>query len=580
MTTSASGPFPLPLGRPFGDAALLVDTEDQRAAHHVAHLVQQAARAGEVPGIEDAVVGARAVTVLLDPDTIDVGHAAQWLGAAWAATPPAPLAGPGPEDSGSGAIELPVRFDGPDLDEVAALARTSVAGVVGRLAEAELVVAFLGFSPGFAYLTGLPPELAELARRDRPRPGVPAGSVALGGGFAAVYPQATPGGWHLVGRTDAVLFDPATPPFALLRPGQLVRLRPTGSDVAPPSPLRRPPLSGSRPGFRVERGGACSLVEDRGRTGVASLGVPRAGAADALSAALVNRLLGNADDAAVVEVTVHGPQLRALVETFVCVIGDPAHPGLVEVRVDGHLVPDAAVVPLVAGQVLDVGSCGAVARAVLGVAGGFDTPVVLGSRSSDLLCGLGPAPLRPGDVLALGKPARPRGRLGAIGSASLRPAIAELRVLPGPDAPATFAESEVMRDEWVVSPQSDRVGTRLSRLEAVEANRVPTGRGVDAPGRAGDAEVRGSRSRGMVAGAVQLPSGGEAVVLGPDHATVGGYPVPAVVISADLPALAHLVPGARVRFVLVDHTEAAEARHDLARALEQALSGWFPTRAG
>src|SRR5579862_8637169 len=204
-------------------------------------------------------------------------------------------------------FEVRVRFDGPDLDEVAALVGSTPSHVVARLTGADLEVAFLGFSPGFAYLHGLPPDLAVLARRERPRPVVPAGSVALGGGFAAVYPQSAPGGWHLVGRSDAELFDPERPPYASLAPGRRVRLVSTEDDLAPPPPLWRPALSGAgAAGLAVERGGACTLVEDGGRIGVAALGVPRAGAADPVAARLANRLLGNPDDVAVLEVTAAG----------------------------------------------------------------------------------------------------------------------------------------------------------------------------------------------------------------------------------------------------------------------------------
>ena len=111
---------------------------------------------------------------------------------------------------------------GPDLEAVAAAAGLAPGRVVELHAGAHYRVAFLGFSPGFPYLIGLPREL-ELPRRDAPRPRVPAGSVAIAGPFAGVYPSATPGGWHLFGRTDARLFDPAAAPPAALAPGDLVR---------------------------------------------------------------------------------------------------------------------------------------------------------------------------------------------------------------------------------------------------------------------------------------------------------------------------------------------------------------------
>ncbi|BCJ38973.1 allophanate hydrolase [Actinocatenispora thailandica] len=122
------------------------------------------------------------------------------------------------------AVELDCVYDGPDLAEVAELWRTSVDGVVARHTGTEFRVAFCGFSPGFGYLTGLPAEFA-VPRRDSPRPRVPAGAVGLAGEYSGVYPSPSPGGWRLIGRTGAVLFDPSASPPALLTPGTRVRFR-------------------------------------------------------------------------------------------------------------------------------------------------------------------------------------------------------------------------------------------------------------------------------------------------------------------------------------------------------------------
>jgi KipI family sensor histidine kinase inhibitor len=135
-----------------------------------------------------------------------------------AGLPPAPAAvGP--------LVELPVDYDGADLAEVAALSGLDAGEVARRHAAADYTVAFCGFAPGFAYLTGLPPEL-HVARRDTPRTAVPAGSVAVAGEFTGVYPRRSPGGWRLLGRTDAALWDAGREPPALLAPGTRVRFVP------------------------------------------------------------------------------------------------------------------------------------------------------------------------------------------------------------------------------------------------------------------------------------------------------------------------------------------------------------------
>ena len=121
--------------------------------------------------------------------------------------------------------EIPVRYDGPDLASLAALHGLAPERVVELHTAPEYRVAFLGFVPGFAYLEGLPPAL-HTPRLAAPRKEVPAGSVGIAGAQTGIYPIATPGGWQLIGRTDAALFDPARTPMSLLQPGDRVRFRP------------------------------------------------------------------------------------------------------------------------------------------------------------------------------------------------------------------------------------------------------------------------------------------------------------------------------------------------------------------
>jgi len=195
---------------PFGDRALLVEVPDLAAVA----AVRAALDATPLPGQRELVPAARTVLVVLDREPSDLDR-----GTLRRLSPHAPDA-----DRGTAAVELPVLFDGADLADVAGLTGRSVGDVVRTLTTVELTVAFCGFAPGFGYLTGLPDDL-HLPRRATPRTRVPAGSVALAGPYAGVYPQASPGGWQLVGRTDAVLFDVDRDPPALLSPGTLVRFR-------------------------------------------------------------------------------------------------------------------------------------------------------------------------------------------------------------------------------------------------------------------------------------------------------------------------------------------------------------------
>ncbi|MGK5533777.1 5-oxoprolinase subunit PxpB [Streptomyces sp. URMC 129] len=195
---------------PVGERALLVELptgEDAQALH--AELLRRRA-AGTLPPVEEIVPAAR--TVLLD-GVADPGGLARLL-TDWE-IPPLTA-------DDAGAVEIPVRYDGPDLADVAALWGVAAEEVARIHTGTAFRVAFCGFAPGFGYLTGLDERYA-VPRRATPRTRVPAGSVGLAGPYTGVYPRASPGGWQLIGTTDAVLWDPAREPAALLTPGTRVR---------------------------------------------------------------------------------------------------------------------------------------------------------------------------------------------------------------------------------------------------------------------------------------------------------------------------------------------------------------------
>ncbi|MFE4861614.1 5-oxoprolinase subunit PxpB [Streptomyces sp. NPDC056670] len=198
---------------PVGEHALLVELDSGEAAGALhAELLRRRA-AGTLPEVREIVPAAR--TVLLDGVGDPPSLAAQLT--TWDIPP---LAAGARET-----VEIPVRYDGPDLADVAALWGVPEREVAGIHASAEFRVAFCGFAPGFAYLTGLDERYAT-PRRDTPRTAVPAGSVALAGPYTGVYPRSSPGGWQLIGSTDAALWDPHREPAALLTPGTRVRFVP------------------------------------------------------------------------------------------------------------------------------------------------------------------------------------------------------------------------------------------------------------------------------------------------------------------------------------------------------------------
>ncbi|MER5989097.1 biotin-dependent carboxyltransferase family protein [Streptomyces sp. NPDC001787] len=285
--------------------------------------------------------------------------------------------------------------------------------------------------------------------------------------------------------------------------------------------------------LEVIRAGALTTVQDEGRTGWAHLGVGRAGALDAPAARLVNRLAGNPPGAAVLETTVTGCAVRPA-RSVVAVVGGAS----CRVTVDGRPVAWGGPVRVPAGAVLDVGPALTGLRGYLAFAGGLVPEPVLGSRSADLLSGLGPAPLRDGDVLPLGLPPGPPAAYGLpLPDAVPWPAAPTELVLPVRPGPRhTWFTEAALRTlttaAYRVSPHSNRIGLRTEgpALERAREGELP--------------------SEGLVLGAIQVPPDGRPVVFLNDHPTTGGYPVVGVVPEPALPAAAQAVPGTRVRFVV------------------------------
>ncbi|MBP2580794.1 biotin-dependent carboxylase-like uncharacterized protein [Streptomyces sp. PvR006] len=282
----------------------------------------------------------------------------------------------------------------------------------------------------------------------------------------------------------------------------------------------------------VVRAGALTTVQDLGRAGYAHLGVPRSGALDPAAVRLVNRLVGNPETAAVLETTVDGCALRPRCAVTVAVGGAPC-----PVRVDGRPAAWGTAVRVPAGAVLDVGAATRGLRGYVAIGGGIAVEPVLGSRSTDLLSGLGPPPAAEETVLPLGPDT---GAAGARGPVDAPP-------WPGPPGELVLRVRLGPRDDWFTAAALRTLVTRAYRVSSA-GNRI--GLRLDGPAleRARHGELA---SEGMVLGAVQVPPDGRPVVFLADHPTTGGYPVVGVVREADLGRVAQAVPGTPVRFTPV-----------------------------
>jgi KipI family sensor histidine kinase inhibitor len=500
----------------FGPRALLVRLGSEVDPKLLARVLQLDRWVRGLPGVVETVPAYASLVVHFDPRLVTRDELAARLQAAPATREAAPE---------GKRHELPVVYGGefgPDLPEVAAWAGLSEREVVELHAGTEYLVYMLGFSPGFAYMGTVPDRIAA-PRLAQPRPKVPPGSVAVAGRQTGVYPSSTAGGWRILGRTPAVVFDPNREPPALFEVGDRVRFVPTERADWPAA--ARPEQEGGTglPALAVLDGGLLCTVQDLGRFGYRRYGVPPSGAMDPEALQEANGAVGNAPGCAALEFTWPGPVLEALVDVEVAVAGADFTP-----EVDGSDIALARPVRLRRGQVLRFRKPRRGSWCYLALSGGVEVPEVLGSRSTHVPSGLGGRVLRRGDVVRRGR--EPTGAPRQAGGGRAR----SVRVLPGPhlDAFAPGALDRFLSGEYVVTVRSDRAGYRLD--------------GPPVP-HAGPGEIV---SEGMVVGAVQVPPSGKPIVLMPDGPTTGGYPVLAVVVEEDLPQLAQKRPGQPVRFEL------------------------------
>lgn len=326
-------------------------------------------------------------------------------------------------------------------------------------------------------------------------------------------------------------------------------------------------MSGGGPCLEVRDPGLLATVQDGGRPGLGALGITRGGAADPDALAVANLLLGNAPDAAALELTLAGAIVGARRAVTLSLAG--ADLGA-RVRETGRAVAPGSTFRLAQGETLAFDGGGpprrgrrAGCRAYLALPGGIDVPVVLGGRGTALgagFGGVGGRALRAGDVLvAAADDARDAAahRPGTRWTGTM-PSLDDtpLRLLPGPHADLLGAGvlEALAATRWTVAQASDRIGVRLS--------------GDPLPG----ARPQELASRGVLAGTVQVPSDGRPIVLLADHQPTGGYPVVAVVIAADRASLGQLSPGDAVAFLIVDQAAARAAADTRHTARETALA--------
>ncbi|RVM14264.1 urea amidolyase family protein [Sinorhizobium meliloti] len=437
-------------------------------------------------------------------------------------------------------FEVPVTYDGDDLNDVAELLGWSVKELIRRHTEATYTVAFTGFAPGFAYMTSDDPAF-DVPRRKSPRVRIPAGSVALGGKFGGIYPTDSPGGWQLLGRTPLNTWDTSRPRAALLAPGDRVHF----SDMAKGDsvPISAKPSSSevsilqlkNEEGLFVTRADRPALFQDLGRPSQAGQGVSLSGALDRQSLIEANVCVGNPRGSAVIEIAYGGFAIQPDRPVTLAVTGAPT-PMTIRTT-DGRSVdaPIGRPFALDAGDELALEYPPEGTRSYLAVRGGFAVDKVLRSAATDTLAKIGPTPIAVGDVLAFANeavaavdPDRPiSGKLPKAGD------TVTLDVALGPRTD-WFTErglTTLLTQEWQVTAESSRVGVRLAGAEPLE-----------------QADTSELPSEGTSLGAIQVPRSGQPVLFLADHPLTGGYPVIGVVAAHHLDLAGQVPIGAKIRF--------------------------------
>ncbi len=447
-------------------------------------------------------------------------------------------------------IEIPVHYNGEDLADVAELLGITPEEVIRRHTGSEYTVAFTGFAPGFAYLSGGHPSF-NVPRRSTPRTRIPAGAVGLAGTFSGVYPQASPGGWQIIGVTPTAMWDLSRDMPALLQPGYRVRFvdiatnsivgcaestRATSQKFINSWPVHEGRPEAGNAALEILSPGLQTLFQDLGRSGQAGQGVSASGAMDQAALKAANRLVGNASGSACLETASGGLRLRSRGDTVVAVTG--ADVPLTVTSANGHHWQAARYQPLALteGDTLSIGQPQAGLRSYLAVRGGFAVAPVLGSSSTDTLAHVGPLPLAVGDALVIqpvlhgavvGQPEEPPTDLPTAQD------VVTLDVVLGPRTDWFTPESlERLRSQlWQVTPQSNRIGLRLAgevALTRAVTDELP--------------------SEGTVWGAIQVPPSGQPVLFLADHPLTGGYPVIGCVASYHLNRAGQIPVNAWVRF--------------------------------
>ncbi|MDV7503649.1 urea amidolyase family protein [Acinetobacter baumannii] len=436
-------------------------------------------------------------------------------------------------------VIVPICYNGEDLAQVAELQGLSIADVIRKHHQSVWNVAFIGFAPGFAYMSSPDKPFTDIPRLTVPRKKIPSGSLGLAGKYTGIYPKDSPGGWQLIGTTTERMWDLERKNPALLLPGMTVHFedvthRPTTVNVPQQITCKVEPKQ-SVSLFKITAPSLQMLIQDEGRLNQTNIGVGVAGAMDLSAMHSANRIVGNPTDTPVIEVLNGGLKAKMQHAGVIAVAG-----AISNIRVkfaDGQTADFASYQPidLDEGDEFQIQPPTAGLRNYLAVRGGIDVEPVLNSASFDSLAVLGPEPLKLGDTIYQGQVKAANISVNEVGKSDLPKAgeVVELDIVMGPRTDWFEQDSiELLcQQEWLVTNESNRVGLRLSGAQ-------PLTRKI----------THELESEGTCIGALQIPPSGQPVLFMNDHPLTGGYPVIASVAKHHWDLVAQIPAGCCIKF--------------------------------
>lgn len=536
-----------------GDTALLVDFRAKDNALNSVHQLCDYLLANRPSWLLDVIPGIDSLLVCLDLSTLEYGQLRLAAKTDLQLAMKKILNSKQSQSKNKRAYRIRVCYDpeiAPDLLNSAKKCGLTVREFINRHKNSKTFVDILGFMPGFAYCRGLDPSL-RLPRLETPRTAVPPGSIAIAELQTGLYPQSTPGGWNVIGRTPDVLFDATREPPNLLSAGAQVEFieinldeyKKIQADVAKKnSAIERPPLDVDNT-IEVLSSGLLTTIQDLPRYGYAHLALSPGGPVDLDGAALANALIGNPNNAVGLEITGVGPRLLFHVDTWVAWVG-----GNFEVKIDDKSIFGNRPIRITRGQTLSFASIRQGYRVFLAIAGGIEVQSILGRGGSHLSSGIGKKPLQKGEFLRLSQPQHSdqmpllksvvdSGMISTKWSIAPPVALTQknqfIHAIPSLHFNLLGAQEQELlwKTIWTVSPQSNRMGMRLNSNFKINSS------------------ISGIASQGICFGTVQLPPSGQPILMLSEHQTTGGYPRLLEVVRSERSKLAQMRPGDKFQFI-------------------------------